>query len=66
MGSWHCNGAAAGHRSSARTRMQSLARQAFAMEGTRPSMLTRARSTNTPNGRPKGEPCHTMTNNVPA
>ena len=47
--------------SRSRTRMQSLARQALAMEGTRPSCVTRARSTNTPNGRPSGDPWHCTT-----
>ena len=37
--------------------MQLLALQARAMEGTRPSIVTRALSTKTPNGRPRGDPC---------
>ena len=37
--------------------MQLLALQARAMDGTRPSIVTRALSTKTPNGRPSGEPC---------
>ena len=33
-------------------------RQAFAMEGTRPSMLTLEAATNWPKSRPEGEPCN--------
>ena len=40
-----------------RTCMQLLALQARAMEGTRPSIVTRALSTKAPNGRPRGDPC---------
>lgn len=41
------------------TCMQLLALQARAMDGTSPSIVTRALSTKTPNGRPRGEPCST-------
>ena len=37
--------------------MQLLALQARAIEGTKPSIVTRALSTNIPKGRPRGEPC---------
>ncbi len=37
--------------------MQLFALQARAMEGTRPSIVTRTLSTKTPNGRPRGDPC---------
>ena len=37
--------------------MQLLARQARAMDGTSPSIVTRALSMKWPKGRPSGEPC---------
>ena len=39
--------------------MQLLALQARAMDGTRPSIVTRALSTKIPKGRPRGDPCTT-------
>ena len=38
--------------------MQLLAFQARAIEGTRPSIVTRALSTKTPKRRPRGDPCN--------